>query len=183
MEAFLSVLHTILTPQGGWSLEFLVRIVLSVLLLYALVVFIARLFGARTFASFTSFDFLINVAAGSLIASAILGRNLIEGALALVCLAAVQWAVSFGSAHSRRIHDAVDNPPVVLIERGQYLEAAMRRVRVSRQTLDQHLRSQGVHDVAQVRFALLESGGTIAVMTGRGEEWPGTFPRREGQNP
>lgn len=180
MDTFLSVLRELLTPQGGWSVEFLVRVVLSVLLLYALVVLIARTLGARTFASFTSFDFLVNVAAGSLVASSIMGRNLAEGALALLCLALVQWVVSSLSARSRRFHDVVDNPPVVLIEHGQYREDVMRRVRISRQSLEQKLRGQGVDDVGQVRFAILESGGNVSVMTGEGEGRPATFPRRAG---
>lgn len=180
MNTLLLALQNILTPQGGWSLEFLTRVVLSVVLLYALVVFIARTFGARTFASFTSFDFLINVAAGSLVASSIMGHNLIEGALALLCLAVLQWVTSLLSSRSRRFHDVVDNPPVVLIEHGQYREEAMRRVRVSKQSLEQQLRSQGVSDVAQVRLAILESGGSVSVVQGQEEGRPGTFPRRVG---
>lgn len=180
MDVLLSVLRDILTPQGGWSVEFLVRVALSVLLLYALVVFIARSFGARTFASFTSFDFLINVAAGSLVASSILGRNLIEGALALLGLALLQWVTSLLSTRFRRFHDVVDNPPTVLIEHGHCREEAMRRVRVSKQSLEQQLRSQGVNDVSQVRLAILESGGTISVMKGEDEGRPDTFPRRAG---
>ncbi|WP_168733608.1 DUF421 domain-containing protein [Deinococcus sp. Arct2-2] len=124
MHTLLSVFQDLLTPQGGWSLEFLLRVLLSVGLLYAWVVFMARLFGSRTFASFTSFDFLINVAARSLVASSIMGRNLTEGALALVCLAVLQWLTSRLSARSARFHDFVDNPPVVLIEHGQYVEGA-----------------------------------------------------------
>lgn len=178
MDELLSVLRNILTPQGGWGTEFLLRVSFSVLLLYALVVFIARSFGARTFASFTSFDFLINVAAGSLVASSIMGRNLMEGALALLCLALLQWATSLLSARFRRFHDVVDNPPVVLIEHGQYREEAMRRARVSKQSLEQQLRSQGVSDVVQVRLAILESGGTVSVVQGEQESRPQTFPRR-----
>lgn len=180
MDELLSVLRNILTPQEGWGTEFLLRVILSVLLLYALVVFIARSFGARTFASFTSFDFLINVAAGSLVASSIMGGNLMQGVLALLCLAVMQWLTSRLSARSTRFHDLVDNPPVVLIEHGQYLERAMRRARVSRQSLEQQLRSQGVGDVAQVRFAILESGGTVSVVQGEAPGRPSTFPRRAG---
>lgn len=180
MNTLVSVLENVLTPQGGWSLEFLVRVLLSVGLLYALVVFMARLFGPRTFASFTSFDFLINVAAGSLVASSIMGRNLVEGALALSCLAVLQWLTSRLSARSTRFHDLVDNPPIVLIEHGQYLEGAMRRARVSQQSLEQQLRSQGVGEVSQVRFAILESGGTVSVVQGEEQGDSGTFPRRTG---
>lgn len=178
MDVLLSVLQDILTPQGGWSAEFVVRVILSVLLLFALVIFIARFFGARTFASFTSFDFLINVTAGSLVASSIMGKNLVGGALALLCLATLQWLISFFSARSKRWHDVVDNPPTVLIERGQYQTAAMRRARVSMQSLEQQLRNQGVTDVSKVQFAILESGGTISVISGDSGAEVSTLPRR-----
>ena len=179
MDVLLTVLREIVTPQGGWSAEFFVRVFLSVLLLFALVVFIARFFGARTFASFTSFDFLINVTAGSLVASSIMGQNLIGGALALLCLATLQWLISFIAARSRPWHDLVDNPPTVLIERGQYQHRAMRHARVSMQSLEQQLRNQGVADVSKVQFAILESGGTISVISGDANQTPlGTLPRR-----
>ncbi|AZI44018.1 DUF421 domain-containing protein [Deinococcus psychrotolerans] len=181
MNTLMTVLHTLLTPQDGWSAEFFLRVALSVLLLFALVIFIARAFGSRTFASFTSFDFLINVTAGSLVASAIMGKNLIGGALALLCLAGLQWLISFFSARFRPWHDLVDNPPVVLIEHGQYQHRVMRRVRVSMQSLEQQLRNQGVTEVEKVQFAILESGGTISVISGDASQRSvGTLPRRTG---
>lgn len=178
MELFLSVLREILTPEGGWSLEFVMRVVLSTLLLFAFVIMVARTFGPRTFSSFTSFDFLINIAAGSLVASAIMGQNLIGGALSLLCLAVLQWAVSGFSARSRRFHDTVDNPPVILVNNGNIDEAAMRRVRVSRQSLEQQIRDKGIGSVENVGMAVLESGGTISVMQGEGKSNIGTDPRR-----
>lgn len=180
MDTLLSILRDLLTPQGGWSVEFVVRVALSVLLLFALVIFIARFFGSRTFASFTSFDFLINVTTGSLVASSIMGKNLVGGALALLCSALLQWLISFFSARFKPWHDLVDNPPVVLIERGQYQQVAMHRTRVSMQSLDQQLRSQGVTDVSKVQFAILESGGTISVISGDSGAEISTLPRRLG---
>ncbi|AWN21937.1 DUF421 domain-containing protein [Deinococcus irradiatisoli] len=180
MDVLWTVLREILTPQGGWSAEFVVRVALSVLLLFALVIFIARFFGARTFASFTSFDFLINVTAGSLVASSIMGQNLVGGALALLCLAVLQWLISLTSARSKRFHDVVDNPPTVLIEHGEYQHGAMRRVRISMQSLEQQLRNQGVTEVGKVQFAILESGGTISVISGSPDQKVETLPRRSG---
>ena len=45
-------------------------------------------------------------------------------------------------------------------------ERAMRRARVSRAILDQHVRQAGLDDVGGVRLAVLESGGSISVLTG-----------------
>lgn len=167
MDLLLSTLSQILTPEGGWRPEFALRIFLSTALLFGYVVVLARTFGSRTFATFTSYDFLTNVAAGSLVASAILGKNLIEASLSLLCLVALQWAVSAWSARSERVQAAFDNGPVVLVEHGALRPEAMRGARVSRAILDQNLRAAGV-PLAEVHLAVLESGGTISVIRAGG---------------
>lgn len=164
MELFWSVLTDILTPQGGWSLRLILRIVLSSLLLLGYVIVLARTFGSRTFASFTSFDFLVNIAAGSLVASAILGNSIVESALSLLVLVLAQWGISAWGARSEAVQETFDNSPVVLVENGQVQEGAMRRSRVARATLEGKMREAGVTEVSDVRFAVLESGGTISVV-------------------
>lgn len=164
MELLLDTLTQLLTPEGGWRPELLLRVLLSTTLLFAYIVLLARTFGSRTFATFTSYDFLTNVAAGSLVASAILGKSIVEASLSLLVLVLLQWAVSTLSARSEAAQHTFDNKPVVLIERGQVREEAMRRARVSRAILDENLRAAGVADVGKVQFAVLESGGKISVV-------------------
>lgn len=150
MDTIASALLEILTPEAGWSAQLVVRVTLSTVLLFTFILVLARTFGTRTFASFTSYDFLTNVAAGSLVASAILGRSIVEASLALLVLVLLQFVVSGG----------------ILVERGVIQERAMRRARVSRAILDQHVRQAGLDDVGGVRLAVLESGGSISVLTG-----------------
>ena len=164
MELLWSVLTDLLTPQGGWSLRLIVRVVLSTLLLLGYIIVLARTFGARTFASFTSFDFLSNVAAGSLVASAILGESIVEAGLSLLVLVLAQWGISAWGARSEAVQETVDNSPVVLVENGVLRADAMRRSRVARATLDGQMRGAGVTDLAGVKFAVLESGGTISIV-------------------
>lgn len=164
MELFLNTLTELLTPEGGWRTQLLLRILLSTALLFAYVVVLARTFGSRTFATFTSYDFLTNVAAGSLVASAILGKSIVEAGLSLLVLVLLQWGVSALSARSVAAQRLFDNGPVILVERGQVREEAMRGARVSRAILDEKLRAAGVMDVSKVRFAVLESGGEISVL-------------------
>ena len=166
MDTIASALLEILTPEAGWSAQLVVRVTLSIVLLFTFILVLARTFGTRTFASFTSYDFLTNVASGSLVASAILGRSIVEASLALLVLVLLQFVVSGGSARWRGAQDAADNDPVVLVERGVIQERAMRRARVSRAILDQHVRQAGLDDVGGVRLAVLESGGSISVLAG-----------------
>ncbi|GGL85283.1 hypothetical protein GCM10010840_24020 [Deinococcus aerolatus] len=153
-----------MTPENGWSVRLVVRIMLSTALLFGYIVVLARTFGARTFATFTSYDFLTNVAAGSLVASAILGKSVVESSLSLLVLVGLQAVVSGLSARSERAQRVFDNGPVVLVERGQIRREAMRRARVSDAILQEELRQAGVNSVEGVAFAVLESGGRISVL-------------------
>ena len=164
MELFWTVLKDLLTPENGWSLELVVRISLSTALLFGYIFILARSFGTRTFATFTSYDFLTNVAAGSLVASAILGKSIVESSLSLLVLVGLQWMVSALSARSQRAQRTFDNGPVVLVERGQIRQEAMRHARVSEAILYEELRQAGANSVDGVAFAVLESGGRISVL-------------------
>lgn len=164
MELLWTVLVDLLTPESGWSLRLVVRVIVSTVLLFGYVVVLARTFGARTFATFTSYDFLTNVAAGSLVASAILGRSIVESSLSLLVLVGLQATVSALSARSERAQRVFDNGPVVLVERGQIRREAMRQARVSDAILHEELRQAGVNSVEGVAFAVLESGGRISVL-------------------
>lgn len=164
MELLWNVFIDLLTPEDGWSVRLVVRIILSTTLLLGYIVVLARTFGSRTFATFTSYDFLTNVASGSLVASAILGRSIVESSLSVLVLVLLQGMISALSARSPRAQRVFDNGPVVLIERGQIRHEAMRRARVSDAILNEELRSAGVNSIDGVAFAVLESGGRISVV-------------------
>ncbi len=166
MDTFLTTLSQLLTPEGGWDARLLLRIVLSTSILFGYIVLLARTFGSRTFATFTSYDFLTNVAAGSLVASAILGKSIVEASLSLLVLVILQSLVSAWSARSRRAQQVFDNAPVVLVENGVVRQEAMKQARISQAILEQKVREAGVEDVSEVKFAVLESGGNISVVKG-----------------
>ena len=164
MDVVLQAVQDVLTPLGGWSMALVVKIVAATLLMLAYIVVLARTFGTRTFSSFTSYDFLTNVAAGSLVASAVLGPSIAPAAIALLVLVIAQMVISAAGARSRTVQDLVDNDPVVLVADGRILHDRLRRERVSPVILEQHLRQAGVTGVEEVRYAVLESGGTISVI-------------------
>lgn len=163
METVLAVLRQLFTPEGGWDIAVVVRVVVGTVSVFAFVVLLARIAGTRTFASFTTYDFLTNVAAGSLVATAITSGRLVEPCLGLLVLVVAQWVVSRSSALSAKAQAVVDNAPVVLVAKGERCHEAMRSARVSETLLQQSLRQAGVDEVGAVECAVLESGGTISV--------------------
>ena len=52
--------------------------------------------------------------------------------------------------------------PVILIENGRLLQQNLKKTRVNTDELSEYLRIQGVTDLAQVQYAILETSGAIS---------------------
>lgn len=132
----------------------------------ALVVFI-RIFGKRTLSKMNAFDFVVTVALGSTLATVLLNKDvvLVEGLLALVLLCSLQFVVAYLSVRSKRIELMVKSEPALLLYRGQFLNDAMRRERITQGEVLAALRSRGVGDISLAEAAVLESDGSVSVIT------------------
>ena len=132
-------------------------------------VMLVRLVGLRAFSKMTSFDFVTTIATGSLIAQAGTRSRWDEFIQALAAIAGVfliQWLLAKARQRWDSVQAAVTNQPVLLMERGRFLDAAMEESRVSRSNLIEKLRTEGVADLADVRAVVLETTGDISVIRG-----------------
>lgn len=155
----------------------LFRIVVVGAAAYAALVVFIRLFGKRTLSKMNAFDFVVTVALGSTLATVLLSKDvvLVEGLLALLLLCGLQFAVAYLSVRSRRVESMVKSEPTLLLYRGQFLSDAMRRERITKDEVLAALRSQGVGDVSLAEAAVLESDGSVSVITSPAAERP-TLP-------
>ena len=142
----------------------------------ALVVFI-RLYGKRTLSKMNAFDFVVTVALGSTLATVLLSKDVVlaEGLLALFLLCGLQFVVAYLSVRSRRVESMVKSEPTLLLYRGQFMSDAMRRERITEDEVLAALRSRGVGDVGLAEAAVLESDGSVSVITSPAAERP-TLP-------
>lgn len=132
-------------------------------------VLLVRIVGLRAFSKMTSFDFVATIATGSLIAQAGTRARWDEYLQALAAIAGVfliQWLLAKARQKSKRFKDMVTNEPVLLMDRGKFLEKAMASTRVSRSNLLEKLRLEGVADIGDVRAVVLETTGDISVIRG-----------------
>ena len=130
---------------------------------------LVRLVGLRAFSKMTSFDFVTTIATGSLIAQAGTRARWDEYLHAMAAIAGVfliKWLLALARQRSDALQTAITNKPVLLMERGRFLEAAMQETRVSRSNLIEKLRADGVADIDEVRAVVLETTGDISVIRG-----------------
>lgn len=154
----------------GWS--GLLRTLLVGLLAYIALVTFLRISGKRTLAKMNAFDFIVTVALGSTLATILLSQDVVlaEGLLAFMLLIGLQFIVAWLSVRSSWIEALVKSEPTLLLYRGQFLQPAMQRERVSREEIEAAVRQQGVADPEEVAAVVLETDGTFSVIQHRGDK-------------
>ncbi|WP_258725236.1 DUF421 domain-containing protein [Cellulomonas sp. NS3] len=145
----------------------LIRVGLVGAAAYVTLVVLLRLSGKRTLAKLNAFDLVVTVALGSTLATILLSTDVswVEGVAAMVLLVGVQFLVSWGSARLPRGRAFVTSRPTVLLRDGVPLDDRMRQQRVTLAEVRQAVRSTGVGGLDLVAAVVLESDGTLSVIT------------------
>ena len=136
------------------------------LLAYVALVFLLRISGKRTLSKLNVFDFVFVVALGSTLATTILspGTTLADGLMAFIVLIGLQITLSLLCVHSHRIDLIVNGEPTLLMHKGNFLDDAMKRERVTKEEVNSALREQGIRTYEKVDSIVLETDGTFSVV-------------------
>ena len=128
--------------------------------------------GKRTLAKMTAYGLTITVALGSVFATVLLDRSvsLVVGLVAFVMLAALQGGVAWASTRSAVVARAVTARPSALVCRGRVDEACLRRERVRIEEVRAAVRVAGLASVGEALAVVLETDGSLSVVTGEGTE-------------
>jgi uncharacterized membrane protein YcaP (DUF421 family) len=148
----------------SWSS--LLRTLLSGVATYAAIVVLLRVSGKRTLAKLNAFDLVVTVAIGSTLASVMTSATLplADGLLALALLVALQYLVAWLAVRVRWFRRILKSEPQLFFYEGRFLDAAMRRARLSHDELLAAARSSGQGDLASVRAIVLETDGSLSVL-------------------
>lgn len=149
---------------SGWST--LARTFVIAVFAYPAMLVLLRRSGQRTLSKMNSFDFVVTIALGSTLASVILTGSvaLAQGLLAFLLLIGMQYALAWLTSRSVRIERLVNGEPVLLVHRGAFLEAAMRRARVSHDEIRASLRGRGHAALEDIEAVILETNGSLSVV-------------------
>lgn len=139
---------------------------------YAALIFMLRLSGKRTLSKMNAFDLVVTVALGSTLATVLLNASvpLAEGLLALLLLIMLQFGLTWLSVRSVWFEEFIKSEPTLLVHDGRYLDAALRRQRVTREEIGAALRAQGRNEISAIRYVVLETDGTMTFVPEAGDE-------------
>jgi uncharacterized membrane protein YcaP (DUF421 family) len=133
---------------------------------YIGLVLMLRLTGNRPLTQLNAFDFIVNVAIGSTLATVMLNKDvvLVDGLLAFAMLIGLQLTISYLSMKSPTFKDVTKTRSVLLFYDGEFLETGMEKELLSRDDLLQAVRSHGISSLDQVKAIILETNGKFSVI-------------------
>ena len=149
---------------GGWPS--LIRTVIVGLLAYVVLVVFLRISGNRTLSKLNAFDLIVTVALGSTLATVLLSKSvpLADGILAFALLIGLQLVVTWTSVRMGWLRRILTGEPQLLLYRGEFMPAALRKARVTKDEVRSAVRSSGVLALEDVEAVVLETDGSLSVV-------------------
>ncbi len=133
---------------------------------YLALIFLLRLSGKRTLSKWNAFDFVVTVAFGSILATALISTDvpLVQGVLALGLLISWQFLLTWLSVRSHHFQNLIKGRPTLLLWQGELRRDALLKVRVTEGEIKAAVRSKGGSALEQVAAVVLETEGTFSVI-------------------
>ena len=144
--------------------------VIRIALVYLFLMALFRLGGRRTLADLSPFDLVLLLIISEMVQQAVVAEDpsLINALLLCSTLIAIDIGLSLLKHLSPRLDRWLEGRPVLLLEHGEPLRDALRKMRIDEDDILAAAReSQGLERLDQIRFAVLEKTGHISIVPER----------------
>ncbi len=146
--------------------------VIRVTLFYVLILLGLRVLGKREFSQLSPLELVTLLLIPELVSQA-LGRedfSFTNGIIGIATVFTLVFISSLLQHHSQAFSKVVSSSPAVLVADGQFIEENMNKERVGPPEIFSEMHKAGLFELAQVRWAILESDGRIAIIPVNREE-------------
>ena len=158
-------------PDLGSSLP---EIVLRTAIVYLFLVVVLRITGKREVGQMSILELIVILLISDAVQNSMVGENttLWGGLVAVLTLFGIDLLLKAITARSRRVRMAVEGEPRLLVRDGHLLTHALEEEKVERRDVEAAFRAAGLAGIEDVRFAVLETDGTISVIPKSEESTP-----------
>lgn len=136
------------------------------LIIYLMLLVTMRLLGKRQMGEMELSEFVLAALSADLAAHPLqdIGIPLINGIVPVLTLFGCELIIAGIGMKSVRFRALLFGKPSLLVENGKIIQKQMRSNRFTPEELMQELRTQGYYDISRVKYAILETDGTLNVM-------------------
>ena len=156
------------------------EIVLRAVVVFLFLWLVTRVIGRKELAEMGTFELVLLIVIGDLVQQGVTQEDMsVTGAvLAVSTIALLVVGFSWVSFRWKRAAEIIEGRAVLIVLRGQLLAEAMRTERLTENELLSAARQQGIGELAEIEYGVLEADGNFSfVRADRGE--PPHRPDRE----
>ena len=133
---------------------------------YLFLVLMVRILGRRPGKQLTPFEFVLVFYLGGLTLTGIVGPevSLTNAACQIFTIALCHYALTWLRFHSGTAARLVDGTPLLLLANGKWRSRTLSKMRLHDDDVMDVAREQGIRDLSGIRFAVLETFGSISII-------------------
>lgn len=136
---------------------------------YGALLVLVRVSGKRTVGQFTPFDLIVVLLLSEGVSAGLTGGDdsVGGGLLVVTTLIGLNLLVAMASSRSKRLEVMFEGNPVLIGRDGQFFEQVLKRHHIGDGDVQKSLREADC-DLHEMRYAFLETDGTISIQKKRG---------------
>ncbi len=133
---------------------------------YCFLVFIVRIVGRRPGKQMTPFEVVLIFFMGGLTLTSMVGNDasFTNAVIQIITVAALHYLIALGKSYSPKFGLLVDGTPIVLLAKGEWRTKSMLGMRIADDDVMAAARDQGLRDLSQIDYAVLERNGEISIV-------------------
>ena len=135
------------------------------IILYLLLIFSVRLMGKRQIGELQPSELAVTILVSNIATLPVedTGLPLLTGIIPIITLASLDVIMSWLGIKSRTVRKFICGTPVIIIRDGKLDQKQMKAIRFTVDDLTASLRGQGIFDISEVQFAIVETTGILSV--------------------
>jgi len=133
--------------------------------LYILIMICLRLLGKKGLGEISIPDLVLIILVGEALGSLIPQENaFISAVVSIVTLGVINFILGRSVFYSKTFRKIVEGEPVLIVKDGRILKTNMKKEKLTMESLEEAIRSNGLNAIEEVKIAVLETDGEISII-------------------
>lgn len=144
-----------------------INIIIKTVVLYFFIVICYRIMGKKEVGQLSIIDLIVSILIAELAAMSIeeTERSIFVSVIPIALLVIIQVGLSLLTLKSNAFRKFIDGNPQILVNKGKVNFKQMQKTRYSLDDLISQLREQGIKNLDEVNYAILENNGKLSVFS------------------
>ncbi len=147
-------------------MEILLTIFIRSVVAIVLMLLLTHFLGKHIISQMTNYHFIAAITLGSIIGNMVFNTNInfFTFIFSFIIFSGIISLLTFLSIKNQKLNRFISGKPMTVIEEGKILENNMKKIKYTFDMLKQGLRQQGIFNIEEVSYAVLEPNGKLSIL-------------------